>query len=279
MKTDEFILAYGADYIRSRSNPKCVALSKLTDKKYRDESEMYLAEGVKLTTEAMRYAECDCVVVSSTAAEKNERAAECAKAAKEKNIRLIVCDDAVFEKISTEKAPQGVICAVKYQKKLHTSENFAEWQKNKRIVMLAEVRDPGNLGTIMRTAEALGNDGVVLAGCADIYNSKTVRAAMGTLFRLPVFIAKDAVECAGEMRSLGRRVIAAALDENSLKLGKYDVRESDCVIIGNEGHGLDKTIIDAAGCTVMIPMAGMTESLNASSAASCIMWEYYRAFN
>ena len=102
---------------------------------------------------------------------------------------------------------------------------------------------------------------------------------MGTLFRLPVFIAKDAVECAAEMRSLGRRVIAAALDENSLKLGKYDVRESDCVIIGNEGHGLDKTIIDVAGCTVMIPMSGMTESLNASSAASCIMWEYYRAFN
>ena len=265
MKTDEFILEYGADYIRSRSNPKCVALSKLTDKKYRDESEMYLAEGVKLTTEAIRYAECECVVVSSTTDEKS--------------IRLIVCDDAVFEKISTEKAPQGVICAVKYQKKLHTSENFAEWQKNKRIVMLSEVRDPGNLGTIMRTAEALGNNGVVLAGCADVYNSKTVRAAMGTLFRLPVFIAKDAVGCIGEMRSLGRRVIAAALDENSLKLGKYDVRESDCVIIGNEGHGLDKTIIDAAGCTVMIPMAGMTESLNASSAASCIMWEYYRAFN
>ena len=88
MKTDEFILAYGADYIRSRSNPKCVALSKLTAKIYRDESEMYLAEGVKLTTEAIRYAECDCVVVSSTAAEKNERAAECAKAAREKNIRL-----------------------------------------------------------------------------------------------------------------------------------------------------------------------------------------------
>ncbi len=279
MKIYEFINRYNAEYIRSRSNQSCVTLSKLGDKKYRDAEGMYLAEGVKLTLEALRYTDCECVVISSSAVLKNQKAEECASAANEKNVRLIVCEDQVFEKISTEKAPQGVICAVKYQRSLHVSENFGVWQSNKRLLMLSEVRDPGNLGTIMRTAEALGIDGVILADCADIYNSKVVRAAMGTLFRLPVFVCDSAVSCIKEMQACGRRTIAAALSENSLTLGKYELERSDCVIIGNEGHGLSDEMISAAENTVMIPMAGNTESLNASSAASCIMWEYYRAFN
>ena len=276
MKIDEFIKNYSAEYIRSRSNPKCVAVSKLADKKYRDLNSTYLAEGVKLTIEAMLCTECSCIWISAHAAENNIKAEECAKLAMEKNIHIIVCDDMVFEKISTEKAPQGVICEVKYEKHLHATENFDAWQKNRRIMMLSEVRDPGNLGTIMRTAEALGMDGLVLYDCADIYSTKTVRASMGTVFRMPLFITDNAIECINDMRKLGRRTIAAALDENSLKLGSYTTVESDCVIIGNEGHGLEAEVIDACDCTVMIPMIGKTESLNASSAASCIMWEYSR---
>lgn len=279
MKKEEFIITYGAEYISSRSNPKCTALSKLSDKKYRDADGLYLAEGVKLTLEALRYAECDCVVISASAVEKNERAVECASLAVDKSARLIVCEDSVFEKISTEKAPQGVIGVVKYQTALHTSEDFAVWQNGKRVIMLSEIRDPGNLGTMLRTAEALGITGVILSDCSDIYNQKTVRAAMGSLFRMPIFVSDNACDTVKEMRSLGRRTIAAALDENSLTLGKYEVRSTDCILIGNEGHGLSKEVIEASDCTVMIPMSGMTESLNAASAASCIMWEYYRSLN
>ncbi len=276
MKIEEFVEKYSAEYIRSRSNPKCVSVSKLNDKKYRDLNETYLAEGVKLSAEAMTYAECDCLLISADAAANSSKAEECAALAQRKNIRVIVCDDAVFEKISTEKAPQGIICEVKYQKKLHSTDNFDLWQKDKKIMMLSEVRDPGNLGTIMRTAEALGIDGLVLANCADIYGTKAVRASMGTLFRMPLYITRDAVGCINKMRDSGRRTLAAALDENSLRLGNYNTAESDCVIIGNEGHGLDKNVIEACDYTVMIPMKGKTESLNASAAASCIMWEYSR---
>lgn len=279
MNLEAFVNNFGAEYIKSRSNPRCVALSKLDDKKYRDSCRLFLAEGVKLTSEALRHADVECVAVSASAAQKNVRAEECASAAKEKNVPVLLLDDAVFDKVSTEKAPQGVLAAVRYMKDLHVSDNFEQWQKNRRIIMLNEVRDPGNLGTVMRTAEALGVGGVVMSGCADIYNPKTVRAAMGTIFRMPVYISDDAVKCIGEMKKLGRRTIAASLGENTLTLGKYEIKASDCPIIGNEGHGLPESVISAAGCSVMIPMAGETESLNAASAAACILWEYFRSCN
>ncbi len=278
MDLDLFIKRYGAEYIRSRSNPRVVSLSKLTDKKYRDENKIFMAEGVKLTEEALRFADVESVVFSVSAAEKNPKAEYLVSLAVEKGARVILFSDAAFEKISTEKAPQGVIAVVKYLEDKHISRDFSSWQNGKRLLMLDEIRDPGNLGTIMRSAEALGIDGVILSGCADIYGNKTVRSAMGTLFRLPLYITSDGGECVDVMKENGRRVLAAALGEHTLTLGEYETESSDCPIIGNEGHGISQTILDKCTACVRIPMAGETESLNASAAASCIMWEYFRKF-
>ena len=199
-----------------------------------------------------------------------------AKTANELDIKLSVFADSAFEKISTESAPQGVITVLKYQNKLLETENFAKWQNNRRLIMLEEIRDPGNIGTIMRSAEAMGMDGIILSRCADIYSPKVVRAAMGTLFRMPVFITSDGISCVKVMKAEGRRVLATALGRDALALGSFKTDCSDCVVIGNEGHGISDEMINECTACVYIPMSGSTESLNASAAATCVLWEYFR---
>lgn len=275
---DDFLKKYRADYVQSRTNPKTIAYSKLSDKKYRDKSGLFLAEGIKLTEEVLIYAaNIDTIIFSQSAVEHhNERILQIAKTANELDIRVSVFADSAFEKISTESAPQGVIAVVPYLNELHNAADFENWQKNKRLLMLEEIRDPGNLGTIMRSAEAMGINGVVLSRCADIYSPKVMRAAMGTLFRMPVYITNDGMSCIEIMKKYDRRVLAAALGEHTLTLGQYKTESTDCPIIGNEGHGLSDEMIEKCTACVKIPMAGNTESLNASAAAACILWEYFR---
>ncbi len=277
MSLEIIVNNYGAEYIKSRSNPTIVKFSKLADRKYRDEYGLYLAEGVKLCREAMDYAGVECVVVSASGSE-SENVMECIESAHRKEIRIIISDDAAYEKISTEKSPQGVTAVVKYPAELNNHTSLADWAEGKRILMLDEIRDPGNLGTIIRSSEAMGIDGVILSSCADLYSPKTMRAAMGALFRMPTYLTNDTASAVRELKQHGRRVIASALYEKgeSLTLGEYECRSSDCVIIGNEGHGISPEVIEECGCTVKIPMVGRTESLNAASAAVCILWEYFR---
>lgn len=285
MKLDEFLPYYKAEYISSRSNAKVIMLGKLSDKKRRDRESIFLADGVKLAQEAVRYAKPEYLILAESAID-TAAAKETAELYKTAGIPIYVFSDAAFDKISTEKSPDGIIAALAYMTGLHKItmrgdiSKFDDWQKNRRLLMLDSIRDPGNLGTILRSAEAMGVTGVILADCADIYNRKTVRAAMGTLFRMPLYIvnADDRIPLIHKMQDSGRRVLAAALGEHTLTLGDYDVFENDCPVIGNEGHGLSQDVIDACTACVRIPMAGNTESLNAASAAVCILWESYRKF-
>lgn len=286
MKLDEFLSYYHAEYISSRSNVKVVALGKLSDKKYRDRESVFLADGVKLAGEAVNYAHPEYLILAESALDTAaaQKTAEQYKAA---GIPVYVFSDPAFDKISAEQSPDGIIAALAYMTGLHTFtmrgdiSKFDDWQKGRRLLMLDSIRDPGNLGTILRSAEAMGITGVILSGCADIYNRKTIRAAMGTLFRMPLFIvsAEDSIPLIRQMRKFERRVLAAALGEHTLTLGGYDVRIDDCPVIGNEGHGLSQNVIDTCTACVRIPMAGNTESLNAASAAVCILWESYRVFH
>ena len=283
MKLDEFLSYYHAEYISSRSNAKVVALGKLSDKKYRDRESVFLADGVKLAGEAVNYAHPEYLILAESALDTAaaQKTAEQYKAA---GIPIYVFSDPAFDKISAEQSPDGIIAALAYMTGLHTFtmrgdiSKFDDWQNERRLLLLDSIRDPGNLGTILRSAEAMGITGVILAGCADIYNRKTVRAAMGTLFRMPLYITDDSIPLIHKMKDSGRRVLAAALGEHTLTLGDYDVLVTDCPVIGNEGHGLSDNVIGACTACVRIPMAGNTESLNAASAAVCILWESYRKF-
>ncbi len=275
MDKNTFIKLTGAEYISSRQNPRVVQYSSLKEEKARKAESLFLAEGVKLTREALRHAEVHDVLISESYLEGTPDE-EILSFAKDGKVKFTLLSDAAFEKISTEKAPQGVIAVVNHMRSLHFCTDFAQWQSGRRIIMLDEIRDPGNLGTIIRSAEALGVGGVVLSGCADIYNPKTVRSAMGALFRMPIFAVRDTVDVVRNMRSFGRRVIGATLGENTVTLGEYKTEKSDCIIIGNEGHGISDDVVKSCDMCVKIPMAGETESLNASAAAVCIMWEYFR---
>ena len=276
MNITDFTNKYGSEYISSRSNPRIVAFSKLADKKYRDEQKLFLAEGVKLAEEALTYTEVECILISESAVSKNDRIFEIADVASAKGVKLLLLSDSAFEKITTERAPQGVIAVVKYLNDKHISTGFLAWQDGKRLMMLDGIRDPGNLGTILRSCEALGIGGIVLHDCADLYNNKTVRAAMGTLFRLTTYSVQDGAKCVKMMRDNGRRVLGAALGEHVLTLGEYETLPTDCPIIGNEGHGISRQVLEECTALLKIPMSGETESLNAAQAAACILWEYRR---
>lgn len=179
----------------------------------------------------------------------------------------------VFSYISDTKTPQGVLAVVKqfsYERKAILGD------KNARMLILETIQDPGNLGTIFRTAEAAGVTGIVMSSdCVDIYNPKVIRSTMGAIFRMPFFYAEDIREVIGEMQKKKIRVYAAALDadvsyEQARYLGKL------AFLIGNEANGLRPETAACADMKLSIPMEGKAESLNAAVAAAVLMFEATR---
>ena len=265
--------------ITSKQNPKIKGVCALAEKREREASGLFRFDGIKLLIEAIeKGVEIDSVYIRESSFDQlRERLGE--KYSHIDGDKIILVSDSVFDKMSLEKAPEGVITVAKYIDKIRkiTKMENTELPAVSECVFLAEsLQDPGNLGTLIRSAAALGIDRVVIsADCADIYNPKTIRAAMGGLF----YISVDRVERGifGEyieaLRSGGRRVFAAALDDNAVSLDKLDMKAGDCFVIGNEGHGLTTDTISACDGSVIIPMKDEVESLNAAAAAVILMWE------
>jgi TrmH family RNA methyltransferase len=198
--------------------------------------------------------------------------------------QVFFVSETVFEKLSEEKAPEGILSVAHMPRALHrqsSEEEAAETlERSCRLLLLEAVRDPGNLGTVIRSAAALGIDTLVLSSTsADLYHPRTVRSAMGALFRLPtVTVAEESFPTLiHRLRGKGRRVFAAALTDEALSLGSFPMVEGDCFVIGNEGHGLSKEVIEACDRAVVIPMVVGNESLNAAAAAAICIWETVRA--
>ena len=175
----------------------------------------------------------------------------------------------LLEYVSPMKAPQDIVfsCKIPRERK--------EGITGGRLIILEDVQDPGNVGTVIRTANAFGIDVVVLTGgCADPYNPKTVRAAMGAVFRQ--HIVEATLHDIAQMKSSGMRLLGAALGE-----GSHDIRETDLrgasVVIGSEGRGLSEEMLRLCTEMIVIPMNSACESLNASAAAAVILWEMKRA--
>lgn len=270
-------LSFQPEYISSRANPTVVRYSKLSEKKYRDEYGVFLAEGEKLASEAADYASAEAVLVSETALENaNDEVISLLEKTAQSGAKVLVLSNEAFAKISTEHSPQGVISVVRSSSlsivPLADDGRFAA----KRAIFLDSVRDPGNLGTVIRSAAAFGYDRIILHDCADLTNPKTLRASMGAVFKVNFSIVSDAPDAVRTVKSTGRRVLAAALTDNSLTLGASELTDRDVVVIGNEGHGLADNLIAECTAALKIPMKQNTESLNASVAASVIMWEQSR---
>ncbi len=271
-----------AETITSRANPLVVSLGKLSAGKHRTEQGLFLAEGVKLSEEAAGLSEIRYVLLRSEDGMADARALAAASRAPEL-ARVLMMPPAVFDKITTEHAPQGIITVLAPLTGLHRAVNaysaadFAVL-RDKRLLAVDSVQDPGNLGTMIRTAAAFGYTRVLLGGCADIYHPKTVRASMGALFRMEIDVCTALPVLLASLRGAGHRVISAALSAESLTLGQDSLCSTDCVVIGNEGHGVSDDVLRVSDAVMRIPMSQGAESLNAAGAAAVLMWEYYRAF-
>lgn len=262
--------------ITSRANRSVTEAASLSGKKHRDELGLFLCEGVKLFYEAVSSgAELERVFVTEEAA-ADATVASILEKLPERRVSIVT--DSVLERISTEKAPQGVICTVRYLDKTHKNNTIYNNPSGapRRAVILDEVSDPGNVGTMIRTAAAFGIEMLILGpGCADIYNPRTVRASMGAIFRQNIMRVENLAESVTAMRDAGAEVWAATLDAQLTitELAERAEGKSVAVIIGNEGHGISPEVEAAATGKVNIPITGNAESLNAAIAAAVFMWE------
>lgn len=268
------------EVITSRNNPTVKRMASLKEKKGRDAEGLFIAEGEKLTYEALQSSlPIEKIFVSRSKSEKIiPKLRELEADGYGTKVTVSVLEDSVFEKISTENSPQGIISVIKHldffrQMDIIYKEDFSETAFG-RSIALCSVRDPGNLGSTIRSAVAFGVEEIVLSSdCADIYNPKTVRGAMGSLFRVKVTRVKDMVEFIKAMQACGRRVYSAELSAKAKPLSAISFDRKDCVVIGNEGHGVSSEVSEACDSGVYIPISSKTESLNASVAAAIFMWE------
>ena len=195
--------------------------------------------------------------------------------AKLKDVPYEIVSDEIFARISDTVSPQGVISIVK--KRERSLDEVLGGRKNALYIVLENLQDPGNLGTIMRTAEAAGVDSVILGeNCVDMYNPKVVRSTMGAIYRMPFAYVENVREAIHIMKESGIETYAATLSDTAKAYDEYDYHPATAFIIGNEGNGLTEEAISRSGAQVYIPMHGEAESLNASMAAGILMYEAFR---
>ena len=241
--------------ITSRKNPKIVHMKKLgQSREYRYETGQFLCDGEKLLLEALAHGSATCVLMSDGC-----------KIKVPEDIETYFVPYDVLESVSPMKNPQSVLfsCSIP----LHTGE----LEPGGRHIILENIQDPGNLGTIIRSANAFDIDSIVLVGsCADPYNPKSVRASMGAIFRQRIVRADyDDIR---KLKGKGFCLIGADLDRDSRNISDIEL-DNSIIIIGSEGSGLSDDILSLCDEKVIIPMNPDSESLNAAVAASIIMWE------
>ena len=257
------------DIIYSKDNNTIKYISKLlSSAKFRREEQRFVIEGVRLCEEAVKN-ECvvDYLLYSKTASDKYS---DLISQLENKAKHTFCVDNRIFCALSDTKTPQGVLCVVKtLDKNIH----FDKIKKNGIILALENIQDPSNLGTMLRTADALGVSSVVLsASCCDIYSPKVVRGSMGAVFRIPVCITDDLKSFISDFNNFGTSY-ACVLDDTAVTLDQVEFKAPVLSVIGNEGNGLTDEIINVCTHKLYIPMKNNAESLNAAVAASIIMWE------
>lgn len=249
--------------ITSRQNPLVARLRKLgNDKKTRRQEGAFLCEGHKLVEEAIRW---NAGVETLVVAEGVEPPAGLPEM-----VRLVEVPTDVLKSMSTVDTPQGML-AVCRTPDLTPPEGLTPG----RYLVLDGVQDPGNVGTVWRTADAFGADGLILLpGCAEPFSPKTVRSTMGACFRLPVW--ETGLEAlTALLAGADLPLYATALREDTADLRSADLSRA-AVVIGSEGRGVSQAVLDACALTLKIPMRDRCESLNAAVAASVVLWEGWR---
>lgn len=260
--------------ITSKSNPKAKEIRLLHQAKYRHARQEYLAEGVKLTSEALHHPEEIIKIVYSPRLEKNARGAELLSRFRQKvdTAEWLYVSDEVLDKMSDTRSHQGIMAVLKIKK--WTWEEILP--REGLMLLLHQIQDPGNLGTIFRVAEAGGVAGLILSpSTVDPFSPKTVRSSMGSIFRLPFLMNQDIEKAVNKLRSCGYKIWATSTT-GQISFWEIDFSKPTAVIFGQEGGGLPENIIKAAEGSLTIPMKSEVESLNVAIAAGLVIFEALR---
>lgn len=252
--------------ITSSSNPQLKNIVQLNKKaKARREQGLYVVEGYKMYLEAPEE-QIEKIYAASHFLDKHPEI-------RQKHPNLEEVDDRVFAAISDTRTPQGILCLMR-----QPSWNIKKMlgKENPFLMVLEDLQDPGNVGTIFRTAEGAGVDGIILTkNCVDIYNPKTIRSTMGSIYRIPFFYTDKIEEVLCELMIHDVRTFAAHLN-GERDYDREDYKKGTAFFIGNEGNGLTDDLANMADRLVKIPMCGQLESLNAAMAAGILMYEAAR---
>lgn len=255
--------------ISSKDNELIKHIRKLKEKKYRDLNREYVIEGIKLIKEAIEEkAEIEQIIVCDNCLDTEvipkDIMYEVAK------YECIYVTEKVFISISDVSTPQGILAVV--QRKGRGAQ--IDYTQD-IIVVLDDIQDPGNLGTILRTVDSVGlNQIIVSKGTADCYNPKVIRSTMGAIFRVNIIESDNLEKTLEEIQEKDFKVVVTSLQT---KKSLYDMEfNKKAIVIGNEANGVEKRIQNMADEKIKIPMLGKTESLNASIATGVVLYEYVR---
>lgn len=255
--------------ITSKDNELIKHLKKLSDKKYRDQNNEYIIEGVKLLEEAVsENAKIKTVVICDECTRNNALSKNLMYEIAKYNCVYVA--ENVFKTITQVMNPQGIIAVIEKG----TEESEIDYSES-IIVALDDLQDPGNLGTILRTVDSCGLKQILVSkGTADVYNPKVVRSTMGAIFRVKVIEVDNLVATFKNARKHHFKVVVSSLQTDK-NIYEIDYNKK-IIVVGNEANGVSKEIQEMADEKVIIPMLGKTESLNASVATSIILYEYVR---
>lgn len=252
--------------ITAKGNPKIKELKELTNKaSARRSANLFVCDGVRLCGDAVK---SGMKIVSAFVTEKcrDKYFDDVGDVLNSAENVYFVSED-VMRFVSDTVSPQGIICTV-----LMKTGVFVP-QKEKRYIALDCIQNPDNLGAVIRTAEALGIDGLIISGGCDIYNPKALRASMGSVFRMPVILTDSLCGLIKEYNAIGIPTYASVVSGNAKDITETDFSKGALVVIGNEGNGVSPEVQDVCDEKITIAMRGRAESLNAAQASSIIMWE------
>ena len=259
--------------ITSKENANIKFYNKLMlSKRARNEYNMFTFEGAKMICDAAcENLELNCVYVTEEAANKYSEALNLVKNKGLTDRDIFLITDEISQRMTATTTPQGfyAIC-----KKLDKT-NYADTIKSDgRYVVLNNLQDPGNIGAIIRTADAMGIDGIFTTDdCCDIYNQKLIRATMGSMFRVNIWDELSIYKIMEIFAEKGVKTFAAVIDNDAKDVLNVDFSNGGAVLIGNEGSGLPRQISNVCDQKITIKMKGNINSLNAAMATSIIMWE------
>ncbi len=257
-------------FIESKENNLFKNTRKLKERKNRNKSSKYIIEGFRLVREALKAkVNVDYLIVAEDADEKIE---QYLMNYITEDMKVYKISNNLFKELISTENPQGILAVI--------NMNIVELKSEGDFYLLCDkLQDPGNLGTIIRTAHAAGVNGIILTkGTVDIYNEKTIRSTMGSIFYIPIQYDDADFSLVKELKSKGFNLVATSLDTDK-NFFDVDLKVKVILTVGNEGNGVSEEVLSMADTKVKIPMPGNAESLNVAIAASVIMYEKVRQEN